>query len=379
MATEIREVVGNTVIRPAFGSVGHRPDVRSGVPAPVRALDTRTDGILGASAVIQAVLARARKVAPTEATVLVTGETGTGKELIARAIHTWSCRADGPFVSVNCAAIPQTLIASELFGHERGAFTGALQRRRGRFELAAGGTLFLDEVGELPMETQVLLLRVLQEREFERIGGTTSLSADVRVVAATNRDLLRGSRRGQLPQRSLLSTRRLPARDAAAAQAHRRHPVARGALRAALRPRGRQDDPRHRPGSARAARGVLVAGQRARAPERDRALRDRLRIRDLHGGSELAAQRAVRSKRRSRRPRRPAHRRSTTIQREAILRALQSCDWIIGGPKGAAALPGTQAHHAAGAHAQARHRAAISARARMWAAPRPIRGRLMPR
>src|SRR5262245_23273159 len=190
MATEIHEVVGNTVIR-AFPSTGHRSDVQPAGPAPVRALDTRANGIVGvgASAALQAVLARARKVAPTESSVLVTGETGTGKELLARAIHRWSRRADGPFVSLNCAAIPQTLIASELFGHERGAFTGALQQRRGRFELAAGGTLFLDEVGELPVETQVLLLRVLQEREFERVGGTTSLSADVRVVAATNGDL----------------------------------------------------------------------------------------------------------------------------------------------------------------------------------------------
>src|SRR5262245_5733241 len=148
------------------------------------------EGLVGSSPALQAVLRRARKVAATEATVLVTGETGTGKELLARAIHRWSPRAGGPFVSVNCAAIPHALIASELFGHERGAFTGALQRRPGRFELAAGGTLFLDEVGELPAETQVALLRVLQEREFERVGGTTSLRADIRVVAATNRDLL---------------------------------------------------------------------------------------------------------------------------------------------------------------------------------------------
>src|SRR5262245_29973390 len=197
MATEIHEVVGNTVIR-AFPSTGHRSDVQPAGPAPLRALDTRANGIVGvgASAAISAVLARARKVAPTESTVLVTGETGTGKELLARAIHGWSRRAGGPFVSINCAAIPQTLIASELFGHERGAFTGALQRRRGRFELAAHGTLFLDEVGELPMETQLLLLRVLQEREFERIGSTASMSADVRVVAATNRNLVQAIAEG---------------------------------------------------------------------------------------------------------------------------------------------------------------------------------------
>jgi PAS domain S-box-containing protein len=145
--------------------------------------------VVGTSPVLQAVLARAAKVAPTDSTVLITGETGTGKELIARAIHKRSQRSARAFVSVNCAAIPQSLITSELFGHEKGAFTGATQRRPGRFELAEGGTLFLDEIGELPLETQIAILRVLQEREFERVGGTEALRADVRVIAATNRDL----------------------------------------------------------------------------------------------------------------------------------------------------------------------------------------------
>jgi PAS domain S-box-containing protein len=145
--------------------------------------------IVGESPALRVVLARVAKVAPTDSTVLITGETGTGKELIARAIHKRSRRSSRAFVSENCAATPQTLIASELFGHEKGAFTGALQRRLGRFELAEGGTIFLDEIGELPAETQVALLRVLQEREFERVGGSHPIRADVRVIAATNRDL----------------------------------------------------------------------------------------------------------------------------------------------------------------------------------------------
>jgi Nif-specific regulatory protein len=145
--------------------------------------------IIGRAPPLKEALALAAKVAPTETTVLLTGESGTGKELVARAIHFASARAEGPFVTVNCAALPETLLESELFGHERGAFTGADRQKPGRFELAAGGTLFLDEVGELPSTVQVKLLRVLQNREFERVGGTATLRADVRLIAATNRDL----------------------------------------------------------------------------------------------------------------------------------------------------------------------------------------------
>src|SRR5260370_2385956 len=145
--------------------------------------------VIGTSSALQMVLARAAKVAPTDSTVLIMGETGTGKELIARAIHKRSKRSERPFISVNCAAVPSSLIMSELFGHEKGAFTGAVQRRLGRFELAEAGTIFLDEVGDLPLETQIALLRVLQEREFERVGGTEVLRADVRVISATNCDL----------------------------------------------------------------------------------------------------------------------------------------------------------------------------------------------
>jgi PAS domain S-box-containing protein len=145
--------------------------------------------IVGSSPALKTVLSSIVKVAPTDSTVLITGETGTGKELIARAIHKNSERAKKPFISVNCASIPASLIASELFGHEKGAFTGALQRREGRFELANSGTIFLDEIGELPAEAQIALLRVLQERQFERVGSSKVISTDVRIIAATNRDL----------------------------------------------------------------------------------------------------------------------------------------------------------------------------------------------
>ena len=146
--------------------------------------------IVGSSEALDLVFAHVARVAPTDATVLITGESGTGKELVARAIHKRSHRAHRAFVRVNCAAIPPTLVASELFGYEKGAFTGANQRHLGRFELANGGTLFLDEIGDIPPETQLALLRVLQEREFERVGGTQAIPINVRVLAATNCDLI---------------------------------------------------------------------------------------------------------------------------------------------------------------------------------------------
>jgi formate hydrogenlyase transcriptional activator len=156
--------------------------------------------IIGSSEPLRQVLLQVSKVAPTDSTVLVLGETGTGKELIARAIHNRSKRSNRAFIRVNCAVIPPSLIASELFGHEKGSFTGATQRRLGRFESADGGTIFLDEVGDLPPETQVALLRVLQEREFERVGGSQTVSVDVRVIAATNRDLTSAVTEGKFRQ-----------------------------------------------------------------------------------------------------------------------------------------------------------------------------------
>jgi transcriptional regulator with GAF, ATPase, and Fis domain len=153
--------------------------------------DHNFEQIIGRSPALMDVLAHVGRVAPTDTSVLITGETGSGKELIARAIHSTSKRKDKPLIKVNCAALPAGLVESELFGHEKGAFSGAIARRLGRFELAADGTIFLDEIGELPAEAQVKLLRVLQEREFDRVGGTAPIRVDVRIIAATNRDLLK--------------------------------------------------------------------------------------------------------------------------------------------------------------------------------------------
>src|SRR4029453_18086631 len=182
---------GVTALTPMFGESSGgtgRADVIASSGAPV--------GMVGGSSVMRRVLDRVSRVAPPGASVLVTGETGTGKELVARAIHAGSPRAKCPFVRVNCGALSEGVMASELFGHERGSFTGALERRKGRFKLANGGTIFLDEVGELPPALQVALLRVLQEGEFERVGGTETLRTDVRVVAATNRNLEQAVREG---------------------------------------------------------------------------------------------------------------------------------------------------------------------------------------
>jgi DNA-binding NtrC family response regulator len=149
----------------------------------------RVEGIIGESGQMQEVLSLVRRVAPSDATVLIRGESGTGKELFAKAIHFASPRASGPLVKVNCAALPEGLLESELFGHEKGAFTGAVAARKGRFELADGGTIFLDEIGDLPLSVQVKLLRVLQEREFERVGSSRPVAVNVRLLAATHRDL----------------------------------------------------------------------------------------------------------------------------------------------------------------------------------------------
>ncbi len=215
-------------------------------------------------------IGRAGRAAAT-ATVFVTGERGTGKELVARAIHTASKRAKGPLEKMNCAAVPSELIESEIFGHEAGAFTGASKQRLGKFERASGGTFFLDEVGDMPLAMQAKLLRVLQEREIERVGGNEVIKVDVRVVAATNRDIEAAVKIGPVPRRSLRPAQRAAAQPAAAARASRRHPAPGAALPQAggQEQRARRDDA-HRRGAG-AARRVQLAGQRARAEEPHRA------------------------------------------------------------------------------------------------------------
>jgi transcriptional regulator with GAF, ATPase, and Fis domain len=232
--------------------------------------------IVGTSPPLRAVLSHVSKVAPTDSTVLLTGETGTGKELIARAIHKRSPRAARAFVAVNCAALPSSLIASELFGHERGAFTGALQRRQGRFELADGGTIFLDEVGELPAETQIMLLRVLQEREFERVGGSGPVRVNVRVIAATNRDLHAAVADGTFRADLFYRLNVFPVDVPPPARPSARCPLARRILRPSLRQARRQADPPPHQGDVDAASVVRLAGQYPRVAERHRARGDRV-------------------------------------------------------------------------------------------------------
>ena len=292
--------------------------------------------IVGSSEPLRTALWQVRKVAPTDSTVLLTGETGTGKELIARAIHAASPRRFGPFVSVSCAAIPQSLIAAELFGHERGAFTGAHQRRQGRFEMAAGGTLFLDEVGELPLETQIALLRVLQEREFERIGGATPIRTDVRVIAATNRDLeaaiAEGAFRSDLYYRLAvfpieippLRARKEDIRALVEVFVKRSADRAGKCFRAIDQKTIESLEARPWPGNVRELQNVI---------ERSVILCDSDVFSVVHGTRPTRAPlRLV--------PATPSNPTLKEVQREAILRALQSTGWTIGGANGAATILG---------------------------------------
>jgi formate hydrogenlyase transcriptional activator len=191
VAHQIALAIGNIRSSQEIAALRARLEREASYVQEERETNSRFPEIIGKSAGLKKVLRSAEVVAGTDCTVLITGETGTGKELIAQAIHSLSGRKDKPFISVSCSALPSGLVESELFGHEKGAFTGAIARRVGRFELAHGGTLFLDEIGELAPDVQVKLLRVLQEREFERVGGTQTLRIDVRVIAATHRELAR--------------------------------------------------------------------------------------------------------------------------------------------------------------------------------------------
>ena len=272
------------------------------------------DRIIGSSGALEKVLGVVRKVAKSNTTVLVRGETGTGKELIAGAIHHNSHRAARNFIKVNCAALQENLLESELFGHEKGAFTGADKQRIGRFEQADGGTLFLDEIGDMSANTQAKILRVLQEHEFERLGGTRTIKVDVRLIAATNRDLTDDGGIRAVPRRPLLPPQRRHHRDAAAARAQGRHRARSpgffirrfsGELKKKIEGLGA--------GRAEAADALPLAGQHPRARERDRA-RDAAGRRHAHRRRRPAARRhgdasARRARRRrSSRSRRPASR-----------------------------------------------------------------------
>ena len=255
--------------------------------------------IVGSSSAMMAVFELIETIAPTGSTVLITGESGTGKELVARAIHARSARSDRPFVAVNCGALPDTLLESELFGHMRGAFTGADTNKKGLLEVAEKGTIFLDEIGEMSAMTQVKLLRVLQERKFRRLGGTEEVEANIRIIAATNRDLSKMVAAGRLPRGPLLPDQRHPGEAAAAPRAAGRRPGAGRALRREVCRADEEGDARHLRRGHDAACAATVAGQRPRARERHRACR---RARTDAGGPARQPARTASA------PRRPAPR-----------------------------------------------------------------------
>jgi formate hydrogenlyase transcriptional activator len=299
----------------------------------------RFEEIVGKSAALRAVLNLVEIVAPTESTVLILGETGTGKELIARAIHNASSRKAESFVKVNCAAIPLGLLESELFGHEKGAFTGAIAQRIGRFELAHRGTIFLDEVGDVPLELQPKLLRVLQEQEFERIGGTQTTHVDVRVVAATNADLTRKVTDKQFRDDLYYRLNVFPILVPPLRDRREDIPVlARHFVQKCARRLKKQIDtipPK-----------AMAALMECRWPGNIRELENFIeRAVILSGGSELKLPLTELTQRRSLSAAVPAADRNTTLEeaaRDHIVRTLRDTNWVVGGPAGAAARLGTK-------------------------------------
>jgi transcriptional regulator with GAF, ATPase, and Fis domain len=312
--------------------------------------------IIGRSTALIDVLAHVGRVAPTDASVLITGETGTGKELIARAVHSASPRKDKPLIKVNCAALPAGLVESELFGHEKGAFSGAIARRLGRFELADGGTIFLDEIGELPADAQVKLLRVLQEREFDRVGGTTPVRVDVRVIAATNRDLLQEVRdkrfREDLYYRLNVFPIRLPPlrerQDDIPLLVH--FLVNKFALRIGKRLDGVSRETMRRlqeypwPGNVRELENVLERAVILAAGATLEVAPDLLPAKALPASAEERAQAevAVGVAAPVAAPQAPSQPlpRLEAVERDHILKVLRHTNWVITGPRGAATVLG---------------------------------------
>ena len=285
------------------------------------------EGIVGQSSALRHVLNLVETVAPSDSTVLMLGETGTGKELIARAIHDRSRRKDRTFVKVNCAAIPTGLLESELFGHERGAFTGAISQKIGRLELADQGTLFLDEVGDIPLEIQPKLLRALQEREFERLGSTRTKKVDVRLVAATNRDLGKMIENREFRSRLVLPAERLSHSHSTLAGTSRRHTSAGALLRAKIwPPHGKADRIHSRRGHEEAGE-LALAGKYSRAGKLHRALGNS----DARSGAPGADQRTG-QQRQSRRRRRERG----AVNATRFSASLKDTKGRVAGPTGAA-------------------------------------------
>ena len=260
---QIRQVVAKALNTYALARRDARPEEPSGQHGRFR--------LVGQSPAIRTIYGVVEKVANTPSTVLISGESGTGKELIARALHENSSRHAGPFIKINCAAIPKTLMESELFGYDKGAFTGAVGAKPGRFELAHGGTLFLDEIGEIPIEMQVKLLRVLQESEFERVGGIKTIKVDVRLVTATNRDLLAEVGAGAFREDLFYRLNVVPIHISASAGAARGYPFAGGPFHCEVQRSLEERDRRHHPRGRRAAGRLSVARQHSRAREPDGA------------------------------------------------------------------------------------------------------------